>query len=640
MEKKFFIYLRFKPTENPEKRLITEIAQCPLDYIFTPTASQEEVHTKFKYIADDLVVGKNACIIIIGSPNSGKRYSVFGKFPAENGIITRVTEELLQHDINNHYKLFFAVSDINGAPLIFPKKQSNTQVQLRFESNLLEISHELASRSIAENAVIYKLVVRDIQSTKESSLTVIQLSDAPSNLIAFGNLIKDSSIETANMSKISKILFRSTENVGKVAVMFTCKEEKKDLEKVKQVFLDKPFLETQSDEITENCLDSESDQYKKRISILEMELQQTKEKLAEAEKKAHEYYECYHKTLLLINKDSAQNVFLNSQNESLIRQIRKETNILQSLEAKYQGLIDTCTKSHESTHIEFDSLVDSMLKSENSMDMNATDTLNLGISQVKLTLQPDPLMFSPYSTEIKQALEGNSELSKEIQLLQLKNQLIEASVINANMSRMLSSFDWKFAMIKHRYEMKRLLSKQQQERIKSLEEMLEYLHNSFEALKRANLGTRDNEIDKLFDKYCYKAIVDSQRQAAEYKKSIQNIEQKVSESHRRESQKWMELLNEHKENYEKELRRKQGEVIRLNELLGKWINRYMELQENLTMSDKPLSIVYYNQIQQMIHDTISSPSIKVPDKQMTPKAKSQTTPQKFGIISGDIHPPI
>ena len=413
---------------------------------------------------------------------------------------------------------------------------------------------------------------------------------------------------------------------------------KKKLKKIKGIFELKKT--NQVNELIEKIEQiTETEILKQRIKILEQKVQQISEKLLETEKKAHEYYECYHKTLLLINKDSAQNVFLNSQNESLTRQIRKETSILKTLESKYQSMFDICSRSHESTYIEFDSYSDPIEKIDKPIELNATDTLNLGISQVKLSLIPDPLMFSPYSQEMKQALEGNSELNKEIQILQLKNQLIEASVINANFSRMLSSFDWKIGMIKHRYEMKRLLCKQQQERIKSLEEMLEYLHISFQSLKKSTNNNENKEIDKLFERYCYKSIVDSQRLVAEYKRTIQNIEIKVTESHKKEAQKWMELLQEHKETYERELKRKQGEVIRLNELLGKWINKYMELQENLNTSEKPLSMFYYNEIQTLIHETIQTPSPKISIKQLTPKAKPNNCTQKFGIISGDNNPP-
>lgn len=626
MEKKQFAYLRFKPIENPDKRLISEVLSCPFDYIFTPTASQEEVYTKFKPVSDDLKLGKNSCIVVAGEKNSGRKYSIFGKALTQNGIISKIAEEVLQVTMENTYELYFAECDIKETSA----SGRNTRSRVRFESNLSEIIEKLIGKK--SNAAVYKLIFCNCKTGKESQLTVILLPDSQKYMQGISSYI-----EGNRVNPISVLLESFAPFSNKLFFLFTCREEKQALHKIKEVFFSKTSaLDSQTTENTEKTPLNELDQLRDQNTQLQEKIKELTENLFNAEKKAYEYYECYHKTLLLINKDSAQNVFLNSQNEGLIRQIRKETNILQGLESKYQSLFEACTRSHESTHIEFDTCLDSLLTSENP-ELNATDTLNIGINQIKLSLMPDPMMFSPYSSEIKKALEGNTELNKEIQILQLKNQLIEASVINANLSRMLSSFDWKLAMVKYRYEMKRLLAKQQHDRIKSLEDILEHLNISSQYLK--NIANSDRkQIEKLFDKYCYKAITDSQRIVSEYKRIIQNVEVKVTESHRKEAQKWMELLQEHKENYETELNRKQEEVIRLNELLGKWCNKFMELQESLTVSEKPLSIVFYNEIQEIIHSTIHKPLPRSPSKQLTPKAKPQSYAQKFGVISGDVQP--
>ena len=635
MEKKQFLYLRFKPCTNPDKRLISEISSCPFDYIFTPTASQDEIYTKFKSISDNFKLGKSSCIVLIGNSHSGRRYSLFGKHPSHNGILTRIIEEVLQIDTENEFRLYFSKNKINNSVASANKDLEKSRILINSESTFLELSESILGEKEVDE-MIYQLALYNNKTSTESELTAIFLQDTPLNLQVLSTFLKG--VKNSSIP-ISSLLNSYSSVSDKFCILFSCKEEKSEILKIKEVFFPEPkVLESQSSEITETLTGNELEELKKKNTQLTETLLELTNKLLAAEKRAHEYYECYHKTLLLINKDSAQNIYLNSQNESLIRQIRKETSILQSLESKYQGLFETCTRSHESTHIEFNACSDSLLKNDRSMELNVTDTLNLGISIIKLNLAPDPSLFSPYSSELKQALEGNTELNKEIQILQLKNQLIEASVINANLSRMLCSFEWKHAMLKHRYEMKRLLSKQQQERIKSLEEMLEHLHLSSQNIVHIASG-ENKAVEKLFEKYCYKSIVDSQRIVAEYKRIIQSIEAKVTESHRKEAQKWMELIQDHKENYEKELNRKQGEVVRLNELLGKWINKYMELQENLETCEKPLSIVYYNEIQEIIHETIHKGIQKINGKQITPKAKPQCHAQKFGIISGDVQPP-
>lgn len=628
MDRKFFKYLRFRPSENPDKGLISEASKWPLDYIFTPNASQEELYTKFKYLTDDMHRNKNGCLIVIGNYESGRRYSIFGRFPTHNGIITKITEEVIQAE--DEYKIILTVTDINGRSLIPPKKTAENKQINRFETNLLEISQGITAEAFNIEYILFKLMIKETASGKENFVNIVQLDNSEENLQALHHLIHNTSYHNSQ-SKLFTTLQSITSLSEKVSILLTCKESKQDSAKLKQIFF--PLESKSVQEPTK-----EAELLNNKIKDLEEEVKRLKLALSESERRCHEYYESYHRTLLLINKDTAQNVFLNSQNESLIRQIRKETSLVQALEAKYQNLIDTCAKSHESTHIEFDSCLDSFIKSDSSVELNATDTLNLGISQVRLALEPDTFINSPYSSELRQALEGNSELNKEVKILQLKNQLIEASVINANMSRMLSSFDWKFSMLKHRYDMKRLLTKQQQERIKSLEEMIEFLHESFENLKRGP-STAGKDLDKLFEKYCYKAIVDSQRLVAESKKNMQDVEKKATEAYKRESQKWMDLLSEHKENYERELLRKQSEVIRLNELLGKWVNKYMELQENMN-SDKPLSIMYYSQIQELIRETINSPFEKTKEKHLTPKAKSTSISQKFSMNSGDVYSPL
>ena len=529
MEKKVFNYLRFKPSQSADKGLISELAKCPFDYIFTPTTSQEEVFNKFKYISDDLETGKNACMIVLGSSNSGKRYSLFGEFPAYTGIIIRIVEDLLHSEYANQYKIFFKITDIHGNFLIHSKTNTDNRIHIKVESSMIDIIQVVQNEKISEQTIVYKLILSNTSRNHESELTIIQMSDSFDNLKAFISFMYGYKII---INQLSNLIFSSTDIITKVSVLFTCKEEKKDVKKLISGFSLKDISDCKCEESTET-LGNESENLKNRIVELENKLKTTNSKLFDAEKRAHEYYECYHKTLLLINKDSTQNAFLNSQNESLIRQIRKETSILQALESKFQALFETCTKSHESTYIEFDNCIDSLVKSESSLELNVTDTLNLGITQVKLSLIPDP-QISPYSEELKQALEGNSELTKDIQILQLKNQLIEASVLNANLSRMVRSFDWKMAMIKHRYEMKRLITKQQQERIKSLEEMLEYLSNSFYRLKN-NIPENDFGIEKLFEKHCFRAINDSQQLVSEYKKSMQTMEMKVSECYRKES---------------------------------------------------------------------------------------------------------
>ena len=79
---------------------------------------------------------KNGCLIVIGNYESGRRYSIFGRFPTHNGIITKITEEVIQAE--DEYKIILTVTDINGRSLIPPKKTAENKQINRFETNLAQ----------------------------------------------------------------------------------------------------------------------------------------------------------------------------------------------------------------------------------------------------------------------------------------------------------------------------------------------------------------------------------------------------------------------------------------------------------------------------------------------------------------------
>jgi len=55
----------------------------------------------------------------------------------------------------------------------------------------------------------------------------------------------------------------------------------------------------------------------------------------------------------------------------------------------------------------------------------------------------------------------------------------------------------------------------------------------------------------------------------------------VCTAHQRERDRWSGFLADFKTNCERELLRRQGEVVRLHKLLSTWIHRFMELQEQV-----------------------------------------------------------
>ncbi|CAG9328770.1 unnamed protein product [Blepharisma stoltei] len=435
-----------------------------------------------------------------------------------------------------------------------------------------------------------------------------------------------------------------------------------------------------------NMLKKENSLYFEKISELEKKLAKSKEKQLKAEQKAHEYYEHYHKSMLLINKDAEESRLLKQQNEHATLQINKLAHALQDLDQRYKAFIENSKNMKESTCIEFDEISESSLVKDASSivtdetlgDINITTiTKYISIDQEKLLSQ------NHYTSEIKSAIEENAELSKDFAIFQLKNQVVQASMINSNMTRSIYSLEWKLELIKHKYEVKRNLCKHQQEQIKALEEMIDYLHDSFlhiaklselgepnpckmsfntenllvpkpvilkpftprpskkyqtprnkktfaehceksselsicsyietESQEPLNLTMKSKaletslEMQRLYNTELKKSNELNKNQAAMYQKLLNDFEQKILLAQKNERERWKLFFSELKNNCEKELARKQSEVINLNKLLGEWIHKFMELQESVQLDKKPLSKTSFAEIKNLVNQTLNLP---------------------------------
>lgn len=111
------------------------------------------------------------------------------------------------------------------------------------------------------------------------------------------------------------------------------------------------------------------------------------------------------------------------------------------------------------------------------------------------------------------------------------------------------------------------------------------------------------EMQRLYNNELKKSNELNKEQASTYQKLLNEFEQRILTAQKLERERWKQYFNELKSNYEKELARKQQEVLDLNKLLGDWINKYMELQETI-QADKPLSYTSYNEISALITQTL------------------------------------
>ncbi|CAG9335345.1 unnamed protein product [Blepharisma stoltei] len=479
---------------------------------------------------------------------------------------------------------------------------------------------------------------------------------------------------------------------------------------------------------------------------LENKLASSRTKQLQSEQRANEYYENYHKTLMMINKDSTENAVLKRENEGLSVQTKRLISSLQDLDKRFKEFVDNVSNPKETTCLEFDDRSEMVsrldvpvITEHDEVEGDKSETYDLGISKISIPIDPNGLyQASPYAKGLKQVLENNSELNKDITIFQLRNQVIHSAIINANMSRTLYSLDWKMNLANHKYMIKRFMCKKQHEQIKTLESMIEFLQNSYKKVvklyenkepeivlkpptaleatspkskflktftnkpavpvqaqpqghrQRSNSRSctvkhdftqkrldftslasayNENESHESYESQSFfiryknletrfqmqemhnfqlKNSNEQYKLVAEHNQAmLAKLEQDVFSSMREEREKWKSYLTEMKENFEKELERKQGEVVKLNQLLGEWINVYMEMQNKYNTPNKPLSYDLYNQIKENIKNTIKVQSkesynnlikVKMPQSPVRQSfTGSEGSPVKF-VSKGDIAP--
>ncbi|CAG9325378.1 unnamed protein product [Blepharisma stoltei] len=162
-------------------------------------------------------------------------------------------------------------------------------------------------------------------------------------------------------------------------------------------------------------------------------------------------------------------------------------------------------------------------------------------------------------------------------------------------------------------------------------------------LKYSNLET-SLELQRLYNNELKRTNEFLKEQSETYQKMLNNFEKDVFKAQKEERERWRKFFIELKENCEKELLRKQSEVVRLNTLLGKWADQYMELQESLSFSSKPFSQSSYEEMKKLIKDTITNsytsptPSLKEVFRKSPLKRSFSSYPAPYVKPHGDINP--
>ena len=127
-----------------------------------------------------------------------------------------------------------------------------------------------------------------------------------------------------------------------------------------------------------------------------------------------------------------------------------------------------------------------------------------------------------------------------------------------------------------------------------------------------------------------------------YKQLLDDYIKENSEIYLKEKRRWKIFVDEFKEICEKELVRKQFEINKLNELLGLWMHRYMEMEESLKRSCKISRSQHYNeQIEDLLERTniyLRPTKINIVESPLHCKFKSNISTH-VSFISGDSSPP-
>jgi hypothetical protein len=406
---------------------------------------------------------------------------------------------------------------------------------------------------------------------------------------------------------------------------------------------------------------------KSKILELEERLVEAKKKQLALEQKSHEIYQSYSTSINLIHKDSTEIAILRSRAETLQNHVNKLSKLLEESEKRHKIALQDFKGFRENTIIEFKLETDSARGDIPVMTLNnGEETRNLSFSSLFVSCDPTTVA-SPYSDQLRKALEDPSFMSKDFVIYILKQQILQAAVNNNELTSSISSLHWKISLLKHKYCIKRDLCQNQQEHIRKLEEIIDHLHNSYTRIvsitEKIELGAlnaqhsllRNKTLRSVTNKCAFtsrsalkrptetsrniacqiqsrveesslflrikelESNLDLQKQfniqlkrnndifksqAQKYLQMLDEYEKTSIQAERNERLRWKKMAEALLENSERELSRKQEEIIKLNSVLAGWVNSFMSMQES--MGTKIISQSQYSEVISLLEKTNSA----------------------------------
>lgn len=377
------------------------------------------------------------------------------------------------------------------------------------------------------------------------------------------------------------------------------------------------------------------------IKELQEKLNSCKIKQLKLEQKAHEYHHAYLSTANILDRDSIENSLLKVKNEGLQKQLQKLINKIEEIEKKHRVEFEEFKNFKENTVLEFNEDPEhANYRSDIPViSQQADDTQTISFSSFSLSCDPK-LTNTSYSNILKKAIEDPGYFNKDFAVYLLQQQLLQAAVANSELSSNISSLNWKLSLVKHKYKVKRELCIYQHEHIGKLEGIVDHLHDSYSRIvnltekiefrPRESLSkqrtrtvksvthkqafttrgfhkqfTENNRIQIILDETSIALRVSElesnlnlqklfntqlKRNNDIYKSHNQKTLEMLNEFERSayvaekaERERWKKIFKELQKNAEKELVRKQQEIIELNDILGAWVNSFMALQESLNV---------------------------------------------------------
>ena len=126
-----------------------------------------------------------------------------------------------------------------------------------------------------------------------------------------------------------------------------------------------------------------------------------------------------------------------------------------------------------------------------------------------------------------------------------------------------------------------------------------------------------------------------------YKQLLDDLSKENSQVYAREKDRWKEFIEDFKQICEQELVRKQMEINKLNELLGEWVHKYIEIDDSVVNSRKNLDFEQRVSIEYLLKETkihVRPTKLFIQESPLHCRFKSNAS-MHISNISGDSSPP-